>query len=40
LQVNNLQVYNVKSMYNILNEGVLGKDEYKTIWKIKAFILP
>jgi len=31
--------YIVKSTYNILNEGVLGKDEvlYKTFWKIKAF---
>ena len=39
LQVNDFQVYNVKSIYNILNEGVLGEDEYKTFWKIKAFIL-
>jgi len=30
LQVNDFQIYNIKSIYNILNEGVLGEDEYKT----------
>jgi len=39
-KANNFQVCTVKSIYNILNEWVLGEDKtlYKTFWKIKAFL--